>query len=54
MAEEVKDTRYPAWKYHATKEPRVVYSEEEDMALGKDWSNVPFKHPEKEKARSAH
>ena len=54
MAEEVVDTRYPKWKYHASEEPRVVNTEDEEKSLGEGWFNHPndAKKPV-EKAKSA-
>lgn len=32
---------YPAWRYHATQEARIVETEEEDRALGQGWVRSP-------------
>lgn len=32
---------YPTWRYHATKDPCVVYTPEEDDALGEEWADSP-------------
>jgi hypothetical protein len=34
-------TQYPTWRYHAELPPRVVYSEEQDNALGSGWFDSP-------------
>jgi hypothetical protein len=36
-----EDKNYPKWKYHATKDPVVVQSKEEEKALGKGWTESP-------------
>lgn len=36
-----EETVYPKWKYHATKAPEVVGSEEEEKALGEGWGESP-------------
>lgn len=33
--------QYPSWRYHATKENRVVRSAEEEAALGEGWFTTP-------------
>ena len=32
---------YPKWKYHATEQPVVVESAEQEEALGKEWADSP-------------
>jgi hypothetical protein len=32
---------YPSWRYHAELEARIVYSAEEDAALGDGWCHSP-------------
>lgn len=35
---------FPAWMYHPTKEPKLVKSREDVIALGPEWREVPFSH----------
>jgi hypothetical protein len=32
---------YPTWRYHATEEPCVVHSADEDAKLGQGWHDAP-------------
>lgn len=32
---------YPRWRYHQEKEARIVYSAEQDAALGQGWVDSP-------------
>lgn len=32
---------YPSWRFHATDEPRVIHSADEEKALGKGWADSP-------------
>lgn len=32
---------YPKWKYHAKLEAKIVHSEDEEKALGKEWAESP-------------
>lgn len=32
---------YPRWKYHRTKEPKLVHTPEHDEKLGPDWADTP-------------
>ncbi len=32
---------YPIWRYHSCQSPRIVYSKEQDHALGPDWHDSP-------------
>lgn len=41
MADEKNDSRYPAKRYHATKNPRYVQNEAEEADLGPGWFDSP-------------
>jgi hypothetical protein len=32
---------YPKWKYHPSKEPRLVQTQKAEAELGPDWFNSP-------------
>lgn len=32
---------FPKWKYHATEEPKIVQSKDEERALGEAWVDSP-------------
>lgn len=32
---------YPRWKYHRTRDPKLVVSPEHDEELGPDWAETP-------------
>ena len=32
---------YPSWRYHKTEPAQIVYSLEEDNALGTEWADTP-------------
>ena len=36
---------YPRWAYHATEPARLVYSDDEALALGEGWSATPIAPP---------
>jgi hypothetical protein len=38
---------YPTWRYHKSKEPKLVHSEAELKALGPDWDHSPACFEEK-------
>ena len=33
--------QYPTWRYHASLNPRIVKTQEEDESLGKGWFDSP-------------
>lgn len=33
--------QYPKFKFHATEEPRIVHTPEQEAALGEGWFNSP-------------
>lgn len=35
---------YPKYKYHPTKEPRVIHSAEQEDALSEEWKDSPADH----------
>lgn len=37
--------KYPAWRYHPEKPACIVKDEEEDKALGADWTDTPTTTP---------
>jgi hypothetical protein len=37
----VRSTEFkPKWKYHATRDPKLVHTPEQELALGADWSDI--------------
>jgi hypothetical protein len=36
------DPNYPRWMFHRRKPMVMVHNEEEELALGRDWSRVPI------------
>ena len=38
---------YPKFKYHRTKEAKVVKNEDEERALGRGWANSPAEFKKK-------
>lgn len=47
------DIQYPTFRYHATEEPRIVNSADEDKALGKGWHDAPVRADEDSADESA-
>jgi hypothetical protein len=45
---------YPSWRYHRELEARIVYSKEEDEALGAGWADSPAKFQIKDDASEGH
>jgi len=41
--------KYPACRYHATEDARIVHNEEEDKKLGAGWVDNPDKLKKKDK-----
>lgn len=41
MSKDKKQDVFPCWKYHATKKPIIVNSQEELDTLGAGWENSP-------------
>lgn len=42
---------YPSWRYHKTKEAKIIRSDAEDKALGKDWADTPAKFQDEPQAQ---
>lgn len=34
------DPNYPRWMFHPSEDPRIVHSEAEEAALGREWSRT--------------
>ena len=37
---------FPSWRYHREQEAKLVYNEEQDLALGKGWAHSPAEFEE--------